>query len=203
MEEGPVSRSCCEALSRWQAIRQAAERNGWPFYVGLPGEEPLQLALASSIAPQRSGPGDPSQALGSPMPLLDVLSAKLPSLPSPPDVRLEDPRRASRTAVPLASPGSVSAALAVDAAETQLLLQEAKDEKEHSQVLRALEFCSVSGRANESSTAAAARAAAVAATIPATGIPLLLPSTAESRPHSISKGTTVPYRSQRPIRRGW
>ncbi|KAL8440025.1 hypothetical protein Efla_002373 [Eimeria flavescens] len=138
--ENDSSSSCCSAVSLWQAIRAAAEKNNWPFYVGLQGgEELLQLALAASIAPQRGGPCDPAQGLGAPTPLLESLTGRGPS--SLTLLSAEGPLNTAGDAVPLAAPGSVSAALTLAAAERHLLLQAAQDEAERDRLRRALEAC--------------------------------------------------------------
>lgn len=135
--------SCCRAVGLWRSIRQTAERNDWPFYVSLQDGEPMQLALASSVAPKRGGPGDPTQAFGSPRPLLDFLSARASQPLSSPLSPQGSLIKTLRNAVPLAAPGSVSAALTVAAVETQALLGAAENEGEQDKILKALESCSV------------------------------------------------------------
>ncbi|OEH80088.1 hypothetical protein cyc_07546 [Cyclospora cayetanensis] len=134
---------CCKAVRRWQAIRRTAERNAWPFYVGLQGGEPLQFSLATSICPLQEGPGDPALVCGSPRPMLDILSAKPSASVVHAQVGSSGPHRllSLRTAVPIGSSGSVSAAMALSAAETEVLLREAKNEAEGEKILRALEAC--------------------------------------------------------------
>ncbi|CDJ60597.1 hypothetical protein, conserved [Eimeria maxima] len=151
MGEAKGSNSCCLAVRRWQAIREAAQKNKWPFYVGLQEGTPLQLALAASVGTPQGTPGDPSLAFGLPKPLTDLLFVN-----STPKISLSSPEGTPqdggpqgghqerpllsdlRTAVPIGSPGSVSAALSLTAAETLQLLQAATPE-ERDKALNALE----------------------------------------------------------------
>ena len=135
--------ACCKAVSRWQAIRRAAEQNAWPFYVGIQGGEPIQFALATSIESHHEGQGNSKEALGSPLPLLDLLSNnKAVGLQS--KAMPMNPLNKHPMEIPIAAPGSVSAALGVTAAETQLLLSAARNEAEQKKIIAALEAGAVS-----------------------------------------------------------